>query len=189
MCKAVCPQNGAWMVLGALCIPVVSVCFVSSTFSKAASAPDWTGNVFTVTERSLSVFVLPFMRLRLVSIIAKARNPLEIKQSILISKLPLSGTHVLAVPLPFCCDSAPHGKSLWHEFCFPNLSTQVTSYLGGARMHLLSDFSLVPTIPVHLLRSLSQYMYSEIQASSILVLGFIAPRNGIVHVEAAECIS
>lgn len=56
--------------------------FVSSTFYKAASAPDWTSNIFTMTGVFPYLFVLPFMRLRLVSIIAKARNPLGKKNPV-----------------------------------------------------------------------------------------------------------
>lgn len=101
MWKAAYPQKGAWMVLCAPCSPVASDCFASSTFYKAASAPEWTGNVFTVTKRSLSVFVCTAMdEIKIISLNhSKSQNSTRKKKSILISKLPLSGTHVWAMPL------------------------------------------------------------------------------------------
>lgn len=146
MWKAACPQKGVWMVRMVLCAPyspVASDCFASSTFYKAASAPEWTGNVFTVTKRSLSVFVCTAMdEIKIISLNHSKSQHSTRKKSILISKLPLSGTHVWAMPLtessslPFDTSSAfqtlvYRSLPIWKEHgctCSPGVRLYPASY-------------------------------------------------------------
>lgn len=178
MCRTVCLQNPVRMGLCALCGTVDLDNFVSPSFHKAILSPDW---ILFILAMSLSIVVCTTIHLDY----SKSQKFRRKIQLILMSKLPLSGTHALATPLPFCHGTTPHRKFLspfWQVLFFPKCSTQVTSCLEIVLLRCLSWSGT----PIHLLNSLSQDVCIEIQACSIFILVFIVLRKTTVHAEAAK---